>query len=97
MSRRLFRSVLLVVALVASACQATVPESGDASPSGTASTPPLSTATTAPRISGPGEETAGRAAPVTTAMAELNLSGEPYAVQGDPNAPLTVVEFSDFG
>ena len=97
MSRRLFWSVLLVVALVATACQATVPESGDVRRPGTASTPPLSTATTVPRTSDIDEATAGPAAPVTTVMAELNLSGEPYAVEGDPNAPLTVVEFSDFG
>lgn len=35
--------------------------------------------------------------PVTASMARLQLTAEPYAVLGDPNAPITVVEFSDFG
>ena len=35
--------------------------------------------------------------PVTAMMAELELAGEPYAAIGDPDAPLTVVEFSDYG
>ena len=35
--------------------------------------------------------------PVTAIMERLKLTGEPYATQGDPNAPLTVVEFSDYG
>ncbi len=35
--------------------------------------------------------------PVTASMAQLNLSAEPYATLGDPNAPITVVEFADFG
>lgn len=35
--------------------------------------------------------------PVTPSMARLRLTAEPYATLGDPNAPLTVVEFADFG
>jgi protein-disulfide isomerase len=35
--------------------------------------------------------------PVTPSMARLRLAAEPYATLGDPNAPLTVVEFADFG
>ncbi len=35
--------------------------------------------------------------PVTPSMARLGLAGEPYATLGDPQAPLTVVEFADFG
>lgn len=35
--------------------------------------------------------------PVTPMMARLGLSGERYATLGDPNAPLTMVEFSDYG
>jgi protein-disulfide isomerase len=35
--------------------------------------------------------------PVTPVMAELNLSGKQYGTLGDPNAPLTMIEFSDFG
>ena len=34
---------------------------------------------------------------ITAAMAQLGLSAEPYAVLGDPNAPITIVEFTDFG
>lgn len=34
---------------------------------------------------------------VTWSMARLELSGEPYATLGDPAAPVTIVEFADFG
>ena len=35
--------------------------------------------------------------PVTAMMESLRLAGERFATAGDPNAPITVVEFSDFG
>lgn len=35
--------------------------------------------------------------PITPSMAQLQLDGERYAALGDPNAPITIVEFSDFG
>lgn len=35
--------------------------------------------------------------PVTASMARLRLATESYATLGDPNAPITVVEFADFG
>lgn len=35
--------------------------------------------------------------PLTASMARLQLAAEPYATLGDPSAPITVVEFSDFG
>lgn len=35
--------------------------------------------------------------PVTLSMARLRLAAEPYATLGDPEAPITVVEFADFG
>lgn len=35
--------------------------------------------------------------PVTPSMAQLNLGAERYAALGDPAAPITIVEFSDFG
>ncbi|PMP78297.1 MAG: disulfide bond formation protein DsbA, partial [Chloroflexus aggregans] len=34
---------------------------------------------------------------LTVSMAQLGLSAEPYAILGDPNAPVTIVEFTDFG
>lgn len=38
------------------------------------------------------------AAGITTAsMAQLGISAEPYATLGDPNAPVTIIEFTDFG
>lgn len=51
-------------------------------------TPPL-TATPTPAITENGV--------LTASMAQLGLSAEPYAVLGDPAAPVTVVEFTDFG
>jgi protein-disulfide isomerase len=35
--------------------------------------------------------------PITSSMARLRLAPEPFSVLGDPRAPITVVEFSDFG
>lgn len=35
--------------------------------------------------------------PVTPIMQTLALTGEQYAADGDPNAPITVIEFSDYG
>jgi hypothetical protein len=37
------------------------------------------------------------AAPATASMESLGLSGEHFAAAGDPGAPVTVIEFSDFG
>lgn len=36
-------------------------------------------------------------APVTAVMEELGLEGEQFAAVGDPGAPITVIEFSDYG
>lgn len=35
--------------------------------------------------------------PITPIMAQLQLDGERFATLGDPNAPLTMIEFSDYG
>ena len=35
--------------------------------------------------------------PVSAMMESLRLAGERFATAGDPDAPITVVEFSDFG
>ncbi len=44
-----------------------------------------------------GATTLAQHGPVTATMEALGIAGEPHAVLGDPNAPLTVVEYSDFG
>ncbi len=90
------RFVLILILLVLSACSgasggesthttATVEVATNA----TAATTVTSDAVTAP------DEVAS--APVTSIMAELGLKGEQYAALGDPEAPITVVEFSDYG
>lgn len=40
---------------------------------------------------------ATRTGVVTPPMARLTLSGEPHATLGDPAAPVTMIEFSDYG
>jgi protein-disulfide isomerase len=35
--------------------------------------------------------------PITPSMAQLKIDGEQYATMGDPAAPVTIVEFSDYG
>lgn len=57
---------------------------------------PAPTATAAPPTATPGI-VATDDGPVTPSMAELGLAAEPYAAMGDPEAPITVVEFADFG
>ena len=71
---------------------------GEALP--TSSATPMSAPSVEPTTSaGPAEAVASPtgAAPVTASMAQLKIDGEPYAALGDPSAPVTVVEFSDYG
>jgi len=35
--------------------------------------------------------------PATAIMVDLDMAGEPFSASGDPSAPITVVEFSDYG
>jgi protein-disulfide isomerase len=69
------------------------PPTPAATPAPAPTTPP---APTAPPTATPGvvETDAG---PITASMARLQLAAEPYATLGDPGAPITVVEFADFG
>ena len=99
MGRWLLRSLLLLAALALSACGATVPQSGQATEQATpvASTEAVRRGTAAATAPAGTATSAAARGPVTAMMAELKLSGEPHAAQGDPGAPITVVEFSDFG
>ncbi|HEY0607095.1 MAG TPA: hypothetical protein VGD58_29520 [Herpetosiphonaceae bacterium] len=91
MSRLQRRLAGLIVAGLLTACSSTLPQSAavpsDAQPTA-APDPPSATPTAEPA---PSE------GPVTASMAKLEIDGERYAALGDPNAPITVVEFSDYG
>ena len=110
MKRALLRGLLLVVALGANACGATQPQAGTMAmaPSATGSAPTptshpataeatTSVAATTATTSGTAGAGAGDGAPVTPVMAKLGLSGERFQAIGDPRAPLTMIEFSDYG
>jgi protein-disulfide isomerase len=79
-----------------------IADAGKSSPAagGVAPTPsPDALATSPSNAAPPVSEQAEQlsAGPVTPIMARLELSGEAYAIAGDPDAPITVIEFSDFG
>ena len=111
MGRWLLRSLLLLAALALSACGVTAQQSGQANRRDNGSEPVSTTEQATPSASpeaarrGTAAATtpastatsAAARAPATAMMAELKLAGEPHAAQGDPAAPITVVEFSDFG
>lgn len=96
MRRFVLGVLLLAISLSISACGA---PSTQTKQSVTATSPsavavaPASTAAAMPATAA----SATDAPPVTAMMAQLKLAGEPYATVGDPSAPLTVVEFSDYG
>lgn len=53
--------------------------------------PPAPSATIAPAATDTSD------GPVTPSMAKLKIGGERYAALGDPAAPVTIVEYSDYG
>ena len=114
MTRMRWRGLLLLLALVMTACGSTQPatdrtvprqtsvadESVTAAPSATAdataAATPAPAVTTSP-TSTEEADAASSTASVTPIMRKLELTGEPYATLGDPHAPMTVIEFSDYG
>jgi hypothetical protein len=105
------RLTILALALVLTACASTRPMAdrpGETEPPalptttpGTAPAAPRPTATSAPAApaatQAPLALTEDEYGPVTPMMAQIGLSGERHSAVGDPNAPLTMIEFSDFG
>lgn len=55
---------------------------------------PVATPVPEPTNASLAEENPGAVTPI---MQELAVAGEPFATEGDPNAPLTIIEFSDYG
>lgn len=106
MSQLRSRIAGLIVAGLLTACSSTMPQSvsvqPDALPTVTPSQPGAgagSASTAVPRSATPTAEltpTPGDG-PVTASMEQLKIDGERYAALGDPSAPITVVEFSDYG
>lgn len=96
MSRLHHRMAGLIVAGLLTACSSTLPQSAAAPPTVIVDQPDTgagtgSAATTPTAAPVPSE------GPVTASMTKLGIDGERYATLGDPNAPITVVEFSDYG
>ena len=89
--KRLFLVPILLIAL--SACGAT----STASTLNSAQLTPTTVVETPVEEPAPTPLAVQSEAPVTPMMQELELTGEPFATAGDPNAPITVVEFSDYG
>ncbi len=81
--RLIRRALPMLVALVLAGCAGTVDRAQ------------MSDATTNPSPSAPTPTVP--ALPATAMMVELDIAGEPFSASGDPSAPITVVEFSDFG
>lgn len=94
--------LLLLFGLILSACASTAPtavgEPTALSPSaaGTSTNPPVS-GTAVATDAGAEHTGAEDEGIVTASMTALGLSGERYATMGDPSAPITLVEFSDYG
>lgn len=81
----------LIVAGLLTACSSTMPQSAAVPPDA------LPTAAAERPSATPTAEPVPSEGPVTASMAKLKIDGERYATLGDPNAPITVVEYSDYG
>ncbi len=97
MSRSVRATLLLLAGLLTSACGATVPPSGSNQIIGMTPEPAVTAAPATNGVERGAISNPADASPVTPMMAELQLAGEPFGTQGDSNAPITVVEFSDYG
>ncbi len=86
---RLNTLLAMLLMLCLSACSSTLP------PAATA--PSADSIPTAEVAGTPSPTETASDGPVTTSMAKLQIGGERHAALGDPAAPLTLVEFSDFG
>lgn len=95
---------LLMVLVILSACGSTAP--GAVNPAPEAGQPATSAqvrATNTPVVPASADPAAkptpDPAAPVfeNELMKKLGVTGEQYATMGDPNAPITMIEFSDYG
>ncbi len=106
MNRLHTRIACLIVAGFLTACSSTMPQTAanvrpamlptvtPDQPTGAgmpATSAAILTPTSPPPTPTPGD------GPVTATMAQLKMDGERYAALGDPNAPITVIEFSDYG
>ena len=97
MSRSVRATLLLLAGLLTSACGATVPPSGSNQIIGMTPEPGVTVAPGANDAQTGAASSSADASPVTPMMVELQLAGEPFGTEGDPKAPITVVEFSDYG
>jgi len=98
--KRLFG--LLLLGLLAACNSTRPPMAGNQATPQPAITPVPPTAQATPGVTGiPATSSTSTAAaksgPITPIMTKLQLDGERYATLGDPAAPITVIEFSDFG
>lgn len=84
---------LLALLLVLTACSSTATDTFGT----TARTAAPATAGAPSNAAGVSARTTTPGGPITASMAQLQLDGEQYATLGDPNAPVTMIEFSDYG
>ena len=80
--RRLFNAGLLIVVLLVSACDSPAPD-----PTATAIIPPTAAVPTA---------TSTEATPTVAQEVQMGFTEDGAPYQGDPNAPVTLLEFSEY-